>query len=481
MSRGAFNLFLILILLGGTIQLSSLVEAAEVQGLDLRATDAVGEQTTIAILVEFSDYKHSYSPEQVHQRVFGDLNGYIRQVSYGNTWLTGDTTQKWYMMPKKSEDYGAIGNSGMRNWFNNFAAWHKGLVDIVSDAINLVDSDVDFSQYRRVMVFLPDRKPDATEEFRFTTAGATGALAGLALKTPKGQTVRGSSQLAPDTNLGVYAHEFIHQIGGMEGGMYFASLQEFPDYRRVAPDLYDIKAYTTPGDFEGMTQDPTKYVGMWDLMSQHFVDPESPPQGPSSFTKLRLGWIAESQIATVKLGEALSLKLDPLELPTSGILVVQIPLSPGKCYLIENRQQIGVDKVLPGSGVLIYYVDENIKEGEGPVRLVNANPETAGLEGAAFDIGSGQNSTFIDQKNGIEIRLVEKIGNSYEIVVNTGAATTTATTTIMGTTSQVLSTQVTSSQVAPTQLAIPTIVLAIVVIGATVFLRSRRKREAKQT
>jgi hypothetical protein len=74
---------------------------------ELRAVDAIGEQKTIVILVEFPNIKNTFSRYDVHRRVFVELNDYIKEGSYGKTWLTGDTTKKWYVLPKKNIEYGS--------------------------------------------------------------------------------------------------------------------------------------------------------------------------------------------------------------------------------------------------------------------------------------------------------------------------------------------------------------------------------------
>lgn len=153
-------------------------------------------------------------------------------------------------------------------------------------------------------------------------------------------------------------------------------------------------------------------------MGFHTVDPKRPPAGPSSFTKLRLGWIADQQVVTVKPGDLLTIRLDPLELPTSGAHVVKIPLTPNTYYLIENRQRVGYDSVLPNGGVLIYYADETIAEARGILKLVNAHPNIPEFQGAPFDIGSGRNDSFVDKVNGWMLRLLEKRGGAYTIGID---------------------------------------------------------------
>ena len=83
----------------------------------------------------------------------------------------------------------------------------------------------------------------------------------------------------------------------------------------------------------------------------------------------------------------------------SEILAVKIPLSETTYYLIENRQPIGFDRHLPGSGILIMYADDKVAEcryGKSPVKLMDAAPKIPHLEGAAFDMGKKE--SFIDEK-----------------------------------------------------------------------------------
>jgi hypothetical protein len=134
---------------------------------------------------------------------------------------------------------------------------------------------------------------------------------------------------------------------------------------------------------------------------------------------MRLNWIDQSKIKVVKPGQKAELVLGPLEDGSSEVLVVKIPLSATTYYLIENRQPIGCDKYLPGSGVLIMYADDSIAEcrhGRAPVKLVDADASIPHLEGAAFDIG--KRDSFRDEKNKIAIQLKQKTGGSYKILIS---------------------------------------------------------------
>jgi hypothetical protein len=160
-------------------------------------------------------------------------------------------------------------------------------------------------------------------------------------------------------------------------------------------------------------------MGFWDTMSCHFYKREIPPPGISSWTKMRLDWIDQSKIKVIKPGQEVEVILCPLEDGSSEILAIKIPISETTYYLIENRQPVGFDRNLSGSGILIMYADDNIPEcrhRKAPVILMNADRSVPHLEGAAFDIG-GKDS-FHDNKNKIRIQLKAKSAGSYKILIS---------------------------------------------------------------
>ena len=60
-------------------------------------------------------------------------------------------------------------------------------------------------------------------------------------------------------------------------------------------------------------------------------------------------------------------------------------------YFVEARDNtIGFDNSLPGSGVLIYFVNELIPQGQGPAILLDKNPGTPTLADAAFTVGDSR-------------------------------------------------------------------------------------------
>jgi len=142
-------------------------------------------------------------------------------------------------------------------------------------------------------------------------------------------------------------------------------------------------------------------MGPWDIMSQHFVRRGEPPQGVSSFTKIRLGWIAKHQVQITKPGETLFASLSPLS-KGGQLLVAKIPLDDWTYYLIENRQPIGFDKMLPDSGILISEVDPRVREGSGTVRVKSAVGSRNFVE-ATYKMEVNNRNVFIDKRNNVAI------------------------------------------------------------------------------
>ncbi|MBM3263447.1 MAG: VCBS repeat-containing protein, partial [candidate division Zixibacteria bacterium] len=186
-----------------------------------------------------------------------------------------------------------------------------------------------------------------------------------------------------DGNIGALnttlAHEFGHQLG--------------------LPDLYSTFSFA-PG------------VGVFDLMdlesgtvdvgeiSQQIVS-GALPTGLSAWSRIFLGWLTPQEITADSVVASLLASWHP----SSGTRVLKIPIAPGEYFLLENRQtdldgdgtaflnfKDGIivgpsnanrqptreyDYLLPGSGILIWHVDENVALGD-----FNRNGESNWAENA---------------------------------------------------------------------------------------------------
>lgn len=358
----------------------------------------------LVILTQFPDIPPSVSGSYAHQRFFEELNEYVQEMSYGRYCITGDVTKRWYQLPRPVADYQISPR--------NLEVDKSRLRRLIGDALAAVDRDVDFGKYDFVALFLGAK---AREYGMIGLCGYPGMLgwqAEGALRTPSGQQVRnGVAIFSYQAHLGTLFHDVAHVIGGVEGG------------KRRVPCLYDhdLQAKPSGPSPQALRQvflDATIHMGLWDPMSSHYNDWQQPPPGVSSWTKLRLGWLAPSKVRVVQRGETAEVVLDPLEKGAANVLAIKIPLTADTYYLVENRQAMGYDRYIPGSGVLILSADDRIAEcrhGKAPVRLVNANPSVSHLKGAAFDLG--KNERFVDEQNAVEIRLLGKVGDGYRVRV----------------------------------------------------------------
>jgi hypothetical protein len=160
-------------------------------------------------------------------------------------------------------------------------------------------------------------------------------------------------------------------------------------------------------------------------MSQHFIEKTKPPQGISSFTKIRLGWISPDQVLLVNPGSTQCAFLSPLS-KKGKTLAVKIPLRQrgiggwSHFYLVENRQPIGYDLILPDRGLLILKVNLDSIEGSGTVKVMDADPDSPYFSHATFKLGGNNRNAFIDKKINVAIiPLWSEKGNQGVLVTTT--------------------------------------------------------------
>ncbi|MGZ3605205.1 MAG: hypothetical protein ACXU9P_09655 [Thermodesulfobacteriota bacterium] len=152
-------------------------------------------------------------------------------------------------------------------------------------------------------------------------------------------------------------------------------------------------------------------------MSQHFVQKGKPPQGISSFTKIRLGWIKKQQVQFVTPGETSFAWLSPLS-KGGDLLVVKIVIDEYSHYLIENRQPIGFDRILPDSGILILEVHPNAEDGTGGVKVKSAI-SSPGFDQATYKLEVSNRNVLVDKRSNISIIPLWKEKENLGVLVTT--------------------------------------------------------------
>lgn len=379
-------------------------------GQTLAASDTNGNETCSTVLrplviqIEFPGTWKSISTQTVRDKFIDQLDEYVRDMSYGKVCIKGEVIDNWYKLPNPISAY----------WvpWQNQQANRSNLRNLVNDSLSVVDKDIDVSKYDFVIVALGATFKEWGNNGLAAYPGMLGWNSDSVLFTPSGRKVnRGIVVYASTAHLGHVFHDVAHVLAGVKDG------------KRVLPCLYDQDLQgkstlrTGPGVFQAFA-DSQIHMGAWDTMSCNNCLQRPAPPGISSWTKLRLGWLEPSRVHVVNPGEKVRITLGPLEDASSQTMAIKIPVTDTTYYLVENRQYIGHDKNLPEAGVLIMYADDKIAEsrhGQSQVRLVNADPTVPRLESAAFDIN--KNAHFVDDKNGVQIKLLKKDGKSYDVLV----------------------------------------------------------------
>lgn len=314
-----------------------------------------GEQKGLVILVEYSDV------------AFGSKNAKGKDYdSYSDT--AHPALAYWHdLLNKKGFDgFGATGSC--RDWFidnskdaegnsqfvpefdvygpvtlpntmkfyggNNSYGQDKAAYDMVVHACQLLDEEIDFSQYDRdgdgkvdnVYIFYAgygeaDYGGDDCvwpHSFDLSKVYKSFKLDGVTIDhyACSNETIKQSRR--PD-GIGTFVHEFSHVMG--------------------LPDLYatDYAQVETPGAYNILDYGPYNNDGLT-------------PPNYSAFERFALGWLDPMTFPEPR-------QLDLPELSGTNTACYVRTEKPKEYYLFENRQQTGWDKYIPGHGLLIWHVD----------------------------------------------------------------------------------------------------------------------------
>jgi len=338
-------------------------------------------QSVIVILAEFSDLKHKTTREHIYDLVFVQTDSYYREASYNATWITGDVTERWYMLPAPFADYGDL------TWSSHGTkAQQDSRKRLVRDAIQSADQDVDFRKYIQVFIVIP---VPAKSIPNFASSSWN-------IPTSDGVKVDRATVQLETVRVDVFAHELGHCLG--------------------LRDLYDYDIAAKVGD----SNKAAIYAGRWELMSMC----EGKPVHFCAYNKATLGWILTSQVnAIVYVGESKTVKVDPLEIANQSTYAIKIWVGGQLCYFVEVRQQVGFDTVLPDYGVLVYLVDEG-KKGislgtvlPGFLVVKDGNPDTPTLDDATLDLRVNKKAGFFDRERNLSIVVTGRSGSSYTVFV----------------------------------------------------------------
>lgn len=298
---------------------------------------SMGEQKAIVILVNFS--KTAFSMEDPNDFYTRHLNeeGFS---DYGGTGSARDffVDNSYGQFLPTFDVYGPVTLNHPFSYYGANDSWNndKRAHEMVIDACQLLDDEIDFSQY--------DRNGDGVIDNVYIYYAGYGEADGGGSSTiwphsydimyadPTTEYYFDGVQLNhyacsnevdnysnEPTGIGTFTHEFSHVMG--------------------LPDLYatDNSGAFTPGE--------------WNILDVGSYNNNScTPPNYSSFERYALGWM-EPEV----LSECGDYILEPLPLSNKAYLIQTE--KENEYFLLENRQHIGNDRFIPGHGMLVWHVD----------------------------------------------------------------------------------------------------------------------------
>lgn len=288
-----------------------------------------GTVRVIVVLADFSD-KPMTTPKAQFEDLFfslgkvatGSVREYYREVTHGKIDIQGQVVGP-YRMPNTIAQY-AHGDSGTGNALPNARTLAKDAAIAANPAINFANYDNDKDGFVDAFIVIHagrggEETGNANDIWSHKWVLDGGAYAADGAKIYAYLTV------PEDCKLGVCAHELGHLLFGF-------------------PDLYDAD-YSSEG------------IGNWCLMAGgSWNNGGLTPAHPSAWCKTQQNWV--TVINQAKNQDAVA-----IEDVKTGFKVHRLWKNgtAGKEYfLVENRQKTLFDKFLPGSGVLVWHIDDAI-------------------------------------------------------------------------------------------------------------------------
>jgi immune inhibitor A len=287
------------------------------------------ELKVLTILVDFSDNPAdtvNFPTEHYEELVYslgsyptGSVRDYFIENSLNEVDIVGEVAG-WYRMPMEYSWY-VDGNYG-------FGSYPQNAQRLTEDAVWAADPDVDFSEY--------DNDNDGIVDALFVVHAGPGAEttgsplyiwshAWTTYSTPylDGVYIISYSQEPEDGHIGVFGHELGHALLGL-------------------PDLYDYD-YDSHG------------TGMWSMMSGGcWGNNGITPVHFDAWSKVKSGMLEVINVESDEEDVAIP------QVETEGIVyrLWTEGQDNDEYFMVENRQRTGFDVSLPGSGLMIYHVEE---------------------------------------------------------------------------------------------------------------------------
>jgi hypothetical protein len=220
--------FVMLVL--AVIMLSWGIGYSEEYDLGLQSTQAIGGKRVLIIVVRFPDVTPSVPLEMVKQKAVYGLNAYVVEQSYGLASINADF-RGYIMLPSSLSKYKV-------SQYNNQV--DAGRVrKLIEDTMTILEKEVDFSSYDHILIIPavfttpgtgygmicycanPGMLTPIEKNDRFRSIGRAGQYE--TLRSKGGKEFKGGVFVgAENSNIGMFAHDYFHALGGLYNGKRFA-------------------------------------------------------------------------------------------------------------------------------------------------------------------------------------------------------------------------------------------------------------------
>jgi M6 family metalloprotease-like protein len=341
------------------------------------------------LFADFTDKTFQFTPQRIRDAWVPVSTQWFKRASFGQMALEVDWIDRVYHIPKSSTSYGGpIGNDSRGN-----------LREVLADALQLADPDVDFSHYDAVWIANP--LGYGVGQFR-AWPGEGLVVDGkeiLHAQFPTEMVVDNPFTL-PDTGHLVTAAGAAHQMLTHELGHHLG----LPDHSfQSSPGVYEFESHVAGWD---MQENP---AGMW--RGADYL----------AWNKWRLGWLDGRQVRGLTAPGTVEGTISPVE-TAGGVKMMVAKTSPTHLYAVEVRRRLGNDAGMTcDEGVLVYRVDSTLRNALGPKYVFEASmgPDrakwsTCGHKYAApYDLGPGEQSSFENAHVKVEVLVTD--GVNYRV------------------------------------------------------------------
>jgi M6 family metalloprotease-like protein len=215
-------IFVVLVLsfLGGNVPQA---KGEEGNILGPQSTEARGEKRVLIVAVRFPDAQPGKSLEEIKQRAALSLNAYLTEQSYGQLSVKADF-RGWVMLPESLSEYKVSPY--------NFKVDKKKVRKLVEDTMSSVEGEAKFSNYDQIVIIPGVNTMPGQGYGMICYCANPGMLSGVSKRyVPKYETLRsrggqefrgGVIVAAENAHLGMFAHDYIHTLGGIQDGKRLA-------------------------------------------------------------------------------------------------------------------------------------------------------------------------------------------------------------------------------------------------------------------